>query len=429
MEKMDVYIDWLFKRRNGGGKKHSLEKIKRLLEPFDNPQDKLKIFHVAGTNGKGSVCNYLAKTLSFVGSCGLFTSPYMTCINEAVTINGENISDEDFCSCIDRLRPVVEALDEEGLHNSYFEVLTAIAYLYFYDKGVDFAVIEVGMGGTLDCTNIMKKPLASVISTISYDHMGILGNSLGEIAENKAGIIKKGVPVFVYPQEEEAMEVIRKKAEKEEAPLFSFRPDEVDTLSTGEGGTRFSFRDYKNVDLSLLGDYQVYNAALALMVLDYFKEELDLSEDFIRRGLFEAKNPGRLQIISRRPTILLDGCHNRQAIDGLIRALDNFSYKKLILGFTVLEDKEYQYIIERLSKITDQVVVTTVDNPRALDIDELAKDFEKFGRKVYKISDYREAFEFSKTLAGPEDLVLWCGSLYLVGEILAYLKDKGTYDL
>ena len=282
-------LNWILARGNSGGK-HSLEKIKRLLEKFDNPQDKLKVIHVAGTNGKGSVSNYLAKTISKKYSCGLFTSPYMERINEAVSISGQEISDSDFCKYIEKLKKPVEDLDKEGLHNTYFEVLTALMYLYFYEKNVDYSVVEVGLGGSLDSTNIIKKPIACVISTISYDHTNILGDTLEEIAGNKAGIIKNGSNVFVYPQKEEAMKVIEEKIEKENAKLHKFDYSEVEIISLNDSYNEFSFRNFKNVKTNLLGKHQVYNASLALMVLDFFKDQLNLTDDLIKEAIFESKN-------------------------------------------------------------------------------------------------------------------------------------------
>lgn len=415
-------LNWILARGNSGGK-HSLEKIKRLLEKFDNPQDKLKVIHVAGTNGKGSVSNYLAKTISKKYSCGLFTSPYMERINEAVSISGQEISDSDFCKYIEKLKKPVEDLDKEGFHNTYFEVLTALMYLYFYEKNVDYAVVEVGLGGSLDSTNIIKKPIACVISTISYDHTNILGDTLEEIAGNKAGIIKNGSNVFVYPQKEEAMKVIEEKIEKENAKLHKFDYSEVEIISLNDSYNEFSFRNFKNVKTNLLGKHQVYNASLALMVLDFFKDQLNLTDDLIKEAIFESKNPGRLQFISKKPRVLIDGSHNKEAIDALILSLKSFKYKKLILGFSILKDKDYTYIIKKLAKISDEIVVTEIDNPRALNIEEIKNEFKKNGKNVFAISDRKEAYEYSKGLAKENDLIIWCGSLYLIGDLMK-LEEK-----
>ncbi|MDD7305140.1 MAG: bifunctional folylpolyglutamate synthase/dihydrofolate synthase [Peptoniphilaceae bacterium] len=419
----DDYLDWIYARGNSSGKKHSLEKIRKLLAEFDNPQDKIKVIHVAGTNGKGSTCRFLAKAIGNKASCGLFTSPYMVRINESISINGIDISDDDFKAYIDKLKPVVEKLDEDGFHNTYFEVLTAIMFLYFYDKKVDYAVVEVGMGGTLDCTNIIKKPIASVIATISMDHTQILGNTLTEIASNKAGIIKKDCPVFVYPQKDEAMEVIKKKAKEENAALYTFSKDEVKVNELATTYNEFTFRSYKNVKTKLIGIHQLYNASLALMVLDYFKEEFKLDENLIKQSLSQTTNPGRLEEIHKNPRVIVDGSHNQEAIDTLISSLKSFTYHRLILGFSVLEDKNHAYIIKRLAQISDIIIVTSVDNPRAMSIDAIEKEFKFYGKDVIKIADRKEAFKRSIEEAAKDDLVLWCGSLYLIGDILKF-KDE-----
>lgn len=426
MEKLitkDDYLDWIYGRGNSGGKKHTLEKIKKLLCEFDNPQDKIKVIHVAGTNGKGSTCRFLAQTIGQKSSCGLFTSPYMVRINESISINGVEISDDDFKKYIDRLRPVVERLDEEGYHNTYFEVLTAIMYLYFYDQKVDYAVVEVGLGGTVDCTNIIKKPLASVITTISKDHIQILGDSLEEIASNKAGIIKKEVPVFVYPQKEVVMKVIKDKAKEENSKLYTFTKDEVLVNKLDTAYNDFTFRSYENVKTQLIGIHQLYNASLALMVLDYFKDEFSLDEETIKSSFYQTTNPGRLQEINKNPRVIVDGSHNQEAIDTLLESLKNFTYDRLILGFSVLEDKNHDYIIGKLANLADDIIVTSVDNQRAMALDDIEKEFAIHGKGVIKIEDRKEAFKKSIELAGEKDLVLWCGSLYLIGDILR-IKDE-----
>lgn len=419
----DDYINWIYKRGNSGGKKHSLKKISRLLDHFDNPQDKIKIIHVAGTNGKGSTCRFLAQAIGEKYRCGLFTSPWMVKINESISINGHDISNHDFKKYIDILKPVVEKLDGEGYHNTYFEVLTALMYMYFYDKKVDYAIVEVGMGGSLDSTNIIKNPIASVITTISKDHTKVLGSSIEEIAANKAGIIKKESPVFVYPQKNQVMDIIKNVADKEDSKLFTFDKNEIKIEKIGRSYNEFSFRSFTNIKTSLIGVHQIYNASLALMVLDYFKDDLGLGLESLKKSFFLTKNPGRLEEIHAKPRVIVDGSHNREAIDTLINSLNNFSYDKLILGFSILKDKDYAYIIKELAGIADQVVVTSIDNSRLIGLDEIGKEFKKYGKNPFEIEDRRKAFRKSLELAGENDLVLWCGSLYLVGDILKFKKE------
>ncbi len=418
MENFNQYYEFILNRGSTSGG-HSLEKIKSLLEYFDNPQDKIKVIHIAGTNGKGSTANMIANTLSRKNRVGLFTSPYMTKINEAISISGVDISDCDFAEIIDRLKKPLEELDKKGLHNSYFEVLTAIMYIYFYEKKVDVAVVEVGLGGSLDSTNIIKSPLACVITTISKDHIQILGDSLEEIAQNKAGIIKDKSEVFLYPKEGAVEEVFIEKARNTESRIHTFDKTEVEIIKTGPDYNEFSFRSYKNIRTSLVGLHQIYNAVTALITLDFLKKEFNLSNKDISDGLLTTRNPGRLELINKNPRILVDGSHNREAIDALINAISSYKYRKLIVGFSILKDKDYNYIIDSLAKIADEIIVTKIkDNPRAFDTDELYSLVKDKAKKAIEIVDLVKAYEYSKKLAHEDDLVLWCGSLYLVGDIL-----------
>lgn len=423
MKNFDDYLDYLY-GRGSSGEDHTLRNIRKVMEAFDNPQDKIKTIHVAGTNGKGSTAKMLANVLSKKVKCGIFTSPYMVRINEEISINGVDISNEDFCNLMDRIRPVAEKCDEEGYHITYFEFLTAMVYLYFYEQKVDVAVIEVGLGGSLDSTNIIKSPLASVICSISMDHMNVLGSTIEEIAANKAGIIKKNRPVFVYPQtSEEALRVIKEKSIAEQAQLFTFKKDEINIKDSSNVGNTFDFKSYKNLKTNLRGEHQIYNASLVLMVLDYFKDDFNLSEKDIKDGIKETYNPGRLDLVSTNPRVLLDGSHNKESIDALLASLKNFDYEKLIVGFSILKDKDHKDIIRKIAGIADELIITHIyDNPRALDTKTIEEEAKDYASDIHVIENNKEAFEFSLKEAKDKDLVLWCGSLYLIGKILSYLE-------
>lgn len=418
----DYYLDWIYGRGNSAGKRRDLSAIKALLNELGNPQDKIKVIHIAGTNGKGSTANYIANTLAKTSKCGLFTSPYMVEINEEVQINGKAISDEEFFSYIDLIRPICEKLDVRGLKNTYFEVMTALMYKYFYDKKVDVCVVETGLGGRLDSTNIVKKPLATIITTISMDHTNILGNTIEEIAWNKAGIIKENVPVFIYPQVKGAFDVILKETNEKNSKIYKFDFDEIKIKTHNDNYNEFDFRNYKNIKTSLIGKVQIYNACNAINFLDYFKEEFFLYENIIKEGILESKNSGRMELISKNPKVLIDGSHNKESIDALIKSLKLFKYNRLIVGFSVLKDKDYDYIIENLSSIADEMIVTKVDNPRAFDLGKLEKIVGAKFTNVKAIDDIKNAYEYTKQIAKENDLVLWCGSLYLIGEIIKYEK-------
>ena len=411
--------------RPPSGSSHDLEKISRLLEYLDNPQDKIKVIHLAGTNGKGSTSNFLSSVFSTKLKCGLFTSPYMVKINENIKLNGIDISDQDLVESLEKLMPYIKKLDDQGFYTSYFELMTAIMYLYFYEKKVDIAIVEVGLGGSLDSTNVIRSNLASVITTISMDHTNILGDSIEEIALNKAGIIKENRPTFLYPKSDELLSLFRKQALEKNSKIYTFRKEDVHINYISEDYNSFDFSGYKDVRTKLTGLHQIYNASLALRVIDFFKEDFHILPDDIYQGFKMAKNPGRLELISDNPKILIDGAHNKEAIDSLSLYLENLKYDRLILGFSILKDKEYPYIIKKLSEYTDQIVLTKIeDNPRAFSLDELASYCKKYFKNVIAISDNKQAFTYTKDLAGDRDLVLWCGSLYLVGEILKFKNSK-----
>lgn len=423
---MDDYLDWIYGRGAAKGRNRTVN-IKMLLEQIGNPQDKIKIIHVAGTNGKGSTSNFLASTFAKTSKCGLFISPYMDTVTDSFKINGVKMSEEVFKKYIDELRPLVDKMDAEDHHITYFEVLTTIMFKYFYDEKVDIAIVEVGLGGKLDATNVIKNPLASVIVTISMDHINVLGNTIEEIAEHKAGIIKQDRPVFVYPQEKNVFEVFENKAEELNSELYTFTKDEVEILELSDKVNRFNFREYKNIKSKLIGEHQLYNASLAMMVLDYFKEDFNLTEKDIYDGIYESTNLGRLQLVNENPRILFDGSHNAESIDILKKSLAAFKYDKLIVGFSMLKDKDFNHVISEISKIADEIIVTTINyDARAFTLEELTDKVKEYSENVTAIKNRYEAYEYTKSIAKEDDLVVWCGSLYMIRDLLGYLKSQNN---
>lgn len=421
-ERYDNAIKFILDRPSSKGV-HTLEKIKKLLEYFDNPQDKIKVIHVAGTNGKGSTTRLMTSAFSKKYKTGTFTSPYISRINENISINGVEISEDKLADLVERVKEPINDLDEMGYYLSYFEVITAIMYIYFNEENVDIAIVETGLGGLLDSTNIIKNPIASVITTISMDHIDILGDSIEEIAYQKAGIIKDRAPVFIYPQKAEVMDVFLEKSKETNSKIYTFTKDEIKIKKSDQKSNIFDFRDYKDVSIGLLGTHQIYNACLALLVLDYFKDEFSLNKESIKEALLKAKNMGRLTEICQNPKVIVDGSHNKEAIDALVDTLANFSYNKLIVGFSVLKDKDYNYIIKRLNGLADYLIVTNINNPRAFDFDKLTSIVGASRADFVAIEDNIKAYEYSKEIAGENDLVLWCGSLYLIADLINYQKQ------
>ena len=417
-------VTWLENRNIPLGE-FTLDNIKELLKIFDKPQDKLKIIHITGTNGKGSVASFIASALrENAYKVGKFTSPYITNIREEIEINNEEISEEDFAKLATEVREKVEELDEKKIFVSGFEILTSIAYIYFARNNLDFAVMEVGMGGRVDATNVMEKSIP-VFCHISLDHANILGDTIGKIAHEKGGIIKENSKVFSYPQDEEARAELKKLSKEKNSDFYEFSQDEVEILSSNEEGNIFNFRNHKNVEISLIGDHQALNASLALMVLDFLKKDYGLDEEKIKEGLKKAKNIGRTECLSKDPLIIIDGSHNLDSIERIEESVKKFSYNKLILGFSLLQDKDHAHILSKIENIADKIVLTEIDSDRHTDLKELEAEFKKFSKKeIYPIKNREEAVEKTLSLAGEGDMILWCGSLYLIKDIRKIILEK-----
>lgn len=417
-------VAWLENRNIPLGE-FTTNNIKALLEIFERPQDKLKIIHITGTNGKGSVASFITNALIENNySVGKFTSPYITNIREEIEVNKEIISEEDFAKIASQVREKVEELDKKEVFVSGFEILTSIAYIYFAEKNLDFAVMEVGMGGRVDATNVMAKSIP-VFCHIALDHANILGDTLEKIAREKGGIIKENSQVFSYPQAEEARLELKKISKEKSSGFSEFSFDEVEIISSNEFGNKFNFRDYKDVEISLIGDHQAFNAALALMVLDYLKGDYKLDEEKIKEGLKKAENIGRTECLSRDPLIVVDGSHNLDSIEGIEKSIKKFNYNKLILGFSLLKDKDHKHILKKIEGLADKIVLTEIDNERFTDLDSLEKEFKEISSKeIYAIKDRKEAVEKTFELAGEGDMILWCGSLYLIKDIRKIILEK-----
>lgn len=419
-----TYIKWLIERKTPMVD-FTVENVAFLLEKLNKPQDRIKTIHISGTNGKGSLVFYLENAL-FLNNykVGTFTSPYMTDINDSIEINGQKISNEDYENVLAKIYPIILEMDKINKYVTGFEIQVAAAFLYFYEKKVDVAIIEVGMGGRFDATNVMKSPLLSAFTSISLDHANLLGKTLKEIAWNKGGIIKKSRPTFLYPQKEEVYKELKEIADENNSEIYKFDFSEINIINEDINGNEFSFREYKNIKTSLIGRHQAYNASLALSILSYLKIFFVLDDEKIRQGIYKTTNPARLEIISDEPLILMDGSHNEESINSLISNLNKFNYEKLILGFSILRDKERAKIIKKLAKYADTVVLTDIDSDRKSDINDLYNIFKSYtDKKIYMETDIEKAVNKTLELASKKDLILWCGSLYLMKDIRHFLKN------
>ncbi|SDY97838.1 dihydrofolate synthase / folylpolyglutamate synthase [Proteiniborus ethanoligenes] len=415
------------------GSKLGLDNIRALLGLLENPQQDLKFIHVAGTNGKGSTSSFIANTLIEAGyRVGLFTSPYLEVFNERMRINNTDISDDSLAQITLNVKEKVEVMLSRGMnHPTEFEIVTAIAMEYFKKENVDFVVLEVGLGGRYDSTNVIEDSLASVITTISMDHTDILGDTIGKIAYEKAGIIKDNGLVISYPQDKEAQEVIIDVAQKKNSELIIVPTEKIEVIETTAFGSRFNFeyKDIKMLDLEigLIGVHQIYNASTALTTILSLKERgcISISDEAIRKGLSNTKWSGRLEVLKRNPTFLIDGAHNIQGIHALKKTLkDVFKYNKLILGVAILADKDVDHMIEELVPIADKIIVTEANIFRAMKAEELAEKIKKYNNNVIIESNIEKAVEESFQIATENDLIVFSGSLYLIGDVRTIVKKR-----
>ncbi|WP_406242350.1 bifunctional folylpolyglutamate synthase/dihydrofolate synthase [Tissierella carlieri] len=416
--------------KNKYGSRLGLDSIGKLLSLLRNPQEGLKYIHVGGTNGKGSTSSYLAHALESGGyKVGLFTSPYIERFNERIQINGQDIPDETLGRITGLIKEKADIMVEEGFeHPTTFEIVTAIGFIYFKEENTDYIVLEVGLGGRYDSTNIISSPLASVITTIDYDHIDVLGDTLDKIAYQKAGIIKKNSIVVSYPQEEEALKIIKEVSDEMKAEFHLCPMENIKVKEISDAGACFDFHygeiSMKDISISMLGEYQIYNATLALTTLLILKEKgfVDISEEQIREGLIKTKWPGRLEVMKKDPIFLIDGAHNVQGIAQLKKAISLFKYNKLILGVGILKDKDSSHMVELLAPIADKIVVTEVNMPRKLDAEDLAEEIAKYNENVFVEKDIKKAIEKTLELSEKDDMIVFGGSLYLIGEVRTLIK-------
>lgn len=410
-----------------------LDRMEELLRRLGNPQDDLKVIHVAGTNGKGSVSKYLEEGLSACGyKMGLYTSPYIETFNERIRYDGADISDEDLEYYGQKVVSAAEAMVADGLDSpTEFEVVTAIAFLYFAGRQADITILEVGLGGIGDSTNVVKHPLASVITSISYDHMAQLGSSLAEIAVNKAGIIKTGCPVIANVPQRDAAKIIARKAYAMGSRLYDISGIRAAVSDETPFSQKVSMelyeKSYSDVEISMVGRHQAENLKTALATLEILRKSgaVKLDREALYEGLKRARQPGRFEVISADPLVIIDGAHNEAGAQALQETMaQHFAGKKILLVAGILADKEIDSIVKFLTKITDHIIVTEPDNPRKLAAEKLAEHVADFGTAAEVISDVEAAVHRAKELADGYDVILFAGSLYLIGDVRRLWRNE-----
>lgn len=420
------YIEHTSKYGNNTGTK----RVETILELLGNPHKELKCIHVAGTNGKGSTTAMISQILIESGyKVGMYTSPYLEEFEERIQINGENIPKDRLASVITKVSVAVEKIVEEWGSPTEFEIITCAMFLYYYEEKIDYAVIEVGLGGRMDSTNVIT-PLVSVITSISFDHMGILGDTLEKIAYEKGGIIKEGVPVVLYPQEEEAENVIRDICSGKDSFLIK-----VDKYCVKEVENLYNVKYQKfiitteekeyNVQLSLLGVHQILNSAVVLNAIEQLQHQgVQIKEEHIKEGLKKVKWAGRMEIMQNNPMVLLDGAHN---IDGINKLSENvkkyFKYNNLILIIGILADKQVEEMIKTITPLAHKVIAITPHSYRAENAEKLGEIIKKYNNSYEKIEDYKEAYVKALSYCGKDDMVLVCGSLYMIGDMRKIVRQ------
>lgn len=409
------------------GSRPGLDRIQKLFDMLGSDLLSQKFIHVAGTNGKGSVCQMVSSVLNKAGyKTGLFISPYITDFRERIQINNELISKRELTDAVEYIFPMLEELSKDNIVITEFEFLTAVAFYIYKKNNCDIIVCETGLGGLLDSTNLIKSPLCCVLTKIDLDHTAILGDTIEEITHQKCGIIKDGTITITAIQNDESMRIIKDTAKRFNSKLYCAQDIEFENISLSINNTKFDYNS-STFTLPLIGEHQADNAKTAICTLNALKENgvIDFTTAMLQDGLKSAQNPARFELLCCEPTVILDGAHNVNGITAFKDATTRFTDKKRVLLIGMLKDKDVESSVSLLQGLFDIVVVTDVSNPRNLDCYELADICRKYFNKVVVSSNPINAFDTAYTIALDNDYCLCiCGSLYLAGEIRPHIINK-----
>ena len=407
------------------GSKPGLDRTRELLEKLGNPEKKLKFVHIAGTNGKGSTAACVSAVLICAGyKTGLYTSPYILSFNERMQINGEHISDDALIKLVDKVRPIADNMKDPPTE---FEIITALGFLYFYEQKCDIVVLEVGMGGELDSTNVIEAPEAAVITTIGFDHVKELGPTISDIARAKAGIIKPGCDVVVYGKNSEVELVFENVCKKQGANLIKTDFSRISDINFALEGIMFNFSPYGQITLPLLGSYQPNNAAVAITALELLKRKsYNIAHEHIVDGLSRTAWPGRFEILGKNPVFILDGAHNPQALEVTAESLkQHFPDKKITFIVGVMADKDVDSMIGYIAPLAKNFIAVRPNHPRAMDAETLASKLSKYNAPVTINKNLEKAVADAIKNVRETDIICAVGSLYFSGDIRnAYWSHK-----
>lgn len=417
MEKVISYIN----TNRGKGQKESLERLFQLLSRLDHPQKNLSFIHITGTNGKGSTAAFFQSILREAGlNVGLFTSPHLEVVNERIRLNNDYIADADLIRIMEKIEPVILELEAELNEKFYaFELLTTVAFLYFQEKCPDVIILEAGIGGRLDSTNVIETPDVAVITSIGIDHVKILGNSREAIMLEKVQILKENGHLVVGPVEENLKKIALNWAEQINGKLTFLDTDNIEILSSTKDQQTFNYKTWQNVQLSFLGLHQIENASVVLEACEILKDKgYPLTNEVIYRGLKKATWAGRFEKVSDKPLFYIDGAHNMASVNRLVETLEElFPNEKFYFVVGMMRDKNYETMIEKVLPLAKEFLVISPDPYRGFDASRVANDLKSKGYKARAFFEVAEVLTYIKEEIPKEEIVIQFGSLYLVGDI------------
>lgn len=422
---MDKVIQYINTNR-GNGQKESLNRLFKLLDRVGNPHKNLNYIHITGTNGKGSTSALFYSVLKEANlTVGIFTSPHLEKVNERIRLNDDMIADEDYIRIVEKIEPVILELEEEMSENFYaFELLTTVAFLYFQEKQPDLVLLEAGIGGRLDSTNVIEESLVSVITSIGLDHMKTLGNTKEEIIYEKAQILKENDRLVVGPVEDRLKPIVRQRAEAVNGLATFIRKEDIIIHETTLEQQVFDYKDWKNVTLSMVGTHQIENACLVLEAFNTLNARgIFISKEAVLKGLKKAHWPGRFEKVLDEPLFYMDGAHNEAGVKRLVETLEEtFPDNKFHFVVGMMQDKEYEVMLDQVQHLAKEFILVSPDPYRGFDVDAVAEMLRGKGHQAIIKSDMADVLTYIENEISKEDTVIQFGSLYLVGDVKRLMK-------
>lgn len=422
---MDKVIQYINTNR-GNGQKESLNRLFKLLDRVGNPHKNLNYIHITGTNGKGSTSALFYSVLKEANlTVGIFTSPHLEKVNERIRLNDDMIADEDYIRIVEKIEPVILELEEEMSENFYaFELLTTVAFLYFQEKQPDLVLLEAGIGGRLDSTNVIEESLVSVITSIGLDHMKTLGNTKEEIIYEKAQILKENDRLVVGPVEDRLKPIVRQRAEAVNGLATFIRKEDIIIHETTLEQQVFDYKDWKNVTLSMVGTHQIENACLVLEAFNTLNARgVFISKEAVLKGLKKAHWPGRFEKVLDEPLFYMDGAHNEAGVKRLVETLEEtFPDNKFHFVVGMMQDKEYEVMLDQVQHLAKEFILVSPDPYRGFDVDAVAEMLRGKGHQAIIKSDMADVLTYIENEISKEDTVIQFGSLYLVGDVKRLMK-------